>query len=199
MRPNSDGWFKFMAENYKNICNSLTGIGNMMEEILCMAKNNKHGFTCRRFCSDFDILLQHSLLSIAAADGTATLTEIASTDALTNFGDLLRLSENELGTSLAWEELSAMPADEIIKWLEELRAPVRKATAEFCAAFAAIDVSGLSPQYYDQFKQELTAFMAAFAHMDDDTLTPAETQAIAKSELTYALACIKNFIDSYSK
>lgn len=186
-----------LAERYESIAKSLSHIGTMMEQILQAADKNKHGFTAQRFCADFDLLLQHSLLWVAASDDSASAEEIAAADRLTKFGDLVALSMHELGTEFGWQDIRHMALPDIKNWLRALRSPVRKATAQFCSAFAAIDSSGFSLNYFETFQNELAEFLSEFALMEDGEFSDAELEAMESTELASALDTIEQFIRVY--
>ena len=91
-----------IVKTYSEIESQLMVIGKTMENVLNKT-NNKDNFTAQRFCADFDIILQHTLIEIAVADNNLAPEELATAEGVTTYGDIMLLSKSA-GMDITWKD-----------------------------------------------------------------------------------------------
>lgn len=188
---------KALVQSYGDIEKLLMDIGKIMEDVLNKT-SNKDGFTAERFCADFDIILQHTLIEIAIADNSLAPEELATAKSITNYGDLMLLCKSE-GMDIDWENFLGMNIAAIQKWLERMRKPIRRVTSEFVAGFAAVDAAMEDDDLLNDFTKKICGLFSVFTYLEDGELDDYETEAIASSELMFAMKNIAKLIAQSGK
>ena len=181
-----------IVKTYHEIEDQLMVIGTTMENVLNKT-NNKNNFTAQRFCADFDIILQHTLIEIAVADNNLAPEELATAEGVTTYGDIMLLSKSA-GMDITWKDFYKMNLMTITKWLEAMRNPIRRVTTEFIAGFAAVDAAVKDHDLLDDFIKKVSYLFSAFTNLEDGKLDEFEKAAIGNSELMFAIKNINLLI-----
>ncbi len=181
-----------IVKTYSEIESQLMVIGKTMENVLNKT-NNKDNFTSQRFCADFDIILQHTLIEIAIADNNLAPEELATAEGVTTYGDIMLLSKSA-GMDITWKDFYKMNLMTITKWLEAMRKPIRRVTTEFIAGFAAVDAAVKDEDLLKDFIKKVSYLFSAFTNLEDGKLDEFEKAAISNSELMFAIKNINLLI-----
>lgn len=175
-----------MAKDYDSLKEIVDNIGASLEKYYS-AMNVK--FKSEILISQFDCILQYSLLWQALANGELSAEELAVIENLVRRGDLVDYINSKHQTKISWNSFLSATPSAVKKWMIANEKYMDDLAEEFVYCFCMID--GADGE--DLYKKLLGGLSAIFAGMGelDGKITVDEINALKDNYATKVLTKIK--------
>ncbi|MBR2614786.1 MAG: hypothetical protein IKC71_04225 [Clostridia bacterium] len=176
---------------YDNAKELILGIGETLENYY---KTQGHDFSAQTFCSQFDCIMQYSLLELAAADGNVNENELLLIKGTPQHGDLIDYINSFYQTKFTWENVYYAGAGVLRSWLENNRQHMDRLAHEFINGFVTMDYS-VDLDLETILCEKVAAISVILSHADGASTTN-EAKAVPSTYISMVLATIRQTIQN---
>lgn len=180
------------AKEYGEAVGLLRAIAEVQADI---RKKNGASFDPDIFCRQYDVLLQYSLIELAASDEHASGTELAFINSITNYGDIVRVLNAKHKTDLTWEAIVVSDNASLRRLLDAWRPAVDDICEEFTNDFALVDA--IIPQdLLKTFVDRTASILSCLMSIDGD-FSDAEQNSLSANYITKVIGGINEKVGHF--
>ena len=172
--------------HYRDVTSDIRKMVNEAEEV-GRRHNVKLEASAEGILTYFDILLQYSLLEIAAADSVYETSEVATITMITEYGDLIKYLNNMYNANYTWEDTVNGNGRSLTAFLEETHPFVLQIADKIGELLGVYDKIASSKEYLESIKDHLLAIIILFKGIDRND-TDEEFEAAKKCIIIEFLA-----------
>lgn len=175
---------------YDHAMEDLEEIGVAIRRV---AEKNGRNFSTKIFYSQFDCILQYSLIQAAASDGDIDVDELQCIKDLTRYGDLVSFINSKYAVKISWQSILDSNTGSVIDWLDINKRYVDSICDEFCPAFSIVDAA-TEKDYLKNLMEDVRKIIIAIWEMDD-VVYESEVENISDNYILEVFATIHGQIN----
>ena len=139
---------------------------NIMSMGTLVGMDKKNNVNVKVVTLSFDLVMQFSLLQIAAADLDFDRDEMKFIRGLTHHDSLMDIFNKTGQKNLTWDYLLKLKTDSLRELLRKYEPEFVKLSKEFTNVFAFIDANTPQHNYTEDFKKQVNEIMEGLASLD---------------------------------
>lgn len=187
-----------MNEHYKAAYAAYDHTIKDVEEIAARLRvaSQKAGktFDAVLFCSQFDWMLQYSLLECALSDGNLSIDEVLCIKDITKYGDLLAAINNLYNTTFTWEMIYYSNESVVMDVMNAIRRRIDEIRDDFCYFFGLADAA-LSKDYLDGLTDDISTIMISLVYIDGHAYSSEIANAYSNYIVSVLLQIQREILD----